>query len=199
MQENNQRYVPIMMPSRSGVCYFSTISSIMHVASALGTIVEAESHATTISAARTFMFRTFKEKTGLNSVRGFLVDSDMYIHFGNIEKLTEICRTADEKHYNFVIPYRINEQYSSILLNEKELMPNQKAAELKNWQRVKAAGLGFYYGDLPLSYNFHTNREGAAEDWFFFTENKLSVRVNTEIKIYHVKPILLGIKDNLFF
>jgi hypothetical protein len=67
----------------------------------------------------------------------------------------------------------------------------EKVRAMKDWQKINAAGLGFYYGDLPLTYDFHFTNHG--EDLNFFIENKINLRIVTSLSLYHMRETKLVI------
>ena len=67
---------------------------------------------------------------------------------------------------------------------------NEEVDKMENYAPVEYSGLGFYYGDLPLNYKFHSDDMG--EDFYFFKENHLELRLAKNIKLLHVKSIPLG-------
>ncbi len=62
-------------------------------------------------------------------------------------------------------------------------MTDEEIHKLRNYDRVDCAGLGFYYGWVPLDYKFHTDLVG--EDFYFYLENKLELRFAKKIRLDH--------------
>ena len=132
------------------------------------------------------------ERKPITRMRGFMIDSDIGTNFA-VADLLKFVQEADRKHYNFVIPYALPVRTSIMEKqgNDYVTVDAEKVRAMKDWQKINAAGLGFYYGDLPLTYDFHFTNHG--EDLNFFIENKINLRIVTSLSLYHMRETKLVI------
>lgn len=132
------------------------------------------------------------EKKPITKMRGYMLDSDIGTNFMPAD-LLKIVQEADRKHYNFIIPYALPVRTSVMQKRGKDYVTiePEEVKKMKDWQKIDAAGLGFYYGDLPLTYDFHFSNSG--EDLNFFVENKLNLRIITSLSLYHMRETKLVI------
>lgn len=205
----NAAYLPLITPTRDNTMDDQLTLNLISVAQKLGKeYVRVTATASTIHAARTEGFTMLKLSAynslgykDLESARGFMVDSDIRWDGTENDKIAEEARKADEKKYNFVVPYRIKGDVS-ILIKTVNTEPQsyhrvstqQYVSEWENYQECDVAGLGFYYGDLPLNYKFNFDH-GYGEDMNFFLDNKVRPKVVNAITIGHIKKMWLGVKE----
>jgi hypothetical protein len=127
-------------------------------------------------------------KTGLqrDRVRGILIDDDILVNDGI--KLTQAIQKADENNWNFVSPYKcLGGIYSIASVEKFHMLSEEEIQELKDWDVVENSGLGFYYGDIPLTYKFSENGKfQGGEDLNFFHDNNLQIRI-VGMKLKHIK------------
>lgn len=142
------------------------------------------------TAIRNLTFSTLKKELGINKVRGIMLDSDVILEC-DYKTLADVMKEADEKNINFVIPYKNGN--SSYSLWHKDMNPytQDEYNKLKDGDKIEYSGLGFYYGDIPLDYIFHSDVKG--EDHYFFEDNKLDVRVIKSIKTVHYVTVPLRV------
>jgi hypothetical protein len=105
-----------------------------------------------------------------------------------MQKHLEVAiKTADNFGWNFVSPYRTRDGYCAIAKENGDLMTVDEIRNFQPFDRVPNGGLGFYYGDLPLSYRFHEDGVFGGEDLNFFYENpQLDVRI-VDLGLKHLK------------
>jgi len=139
--------------------------------------------------SRTTAFQELKKIFEVDKMRGFMIDSDIILQ-EKPEVILEFMKKADNEKTNFVAPYKVlpNLRYA-ISLDGINLIDD--LTKIKEWQKVKAGGLGFYYGNLPLNYMFHMDEKlgGRGEDFYFYLDNKIPLHVAKNIKLLHLKEI----------
>jgi hypothetical protein len=203
----NDLYLPMLTPTRDNTMDDQLTLNCISIAQMLKKeYIRVTATASTIHAARSEAFRllkkSIKEQLGydVSNVRGMLVDSDIRWDGSENSRIVEEMKKADEGKYNFVLPYRIRDEVS-ILSKTVNTNPQayhripimQYLTEWENYKDADVAGLGFYYGDLPLDYVFHFTDYG--EDMNFFLDNNIKPKVVNSINIFHVKKMLLGLRD----
>jgi hypothetical protein len=147
-------------------------------------------------------------------VRALWLDDDILID-EPISRVSAAIKKADEIHANIVANYRIpwhnDTIVNSIGLPGPDGVPHfatsEELAALKNWQQLPPrshAGLGFYYGDVPLDYKYHydyASKEDQlkAKSWFdlpkaedvnFYYDNKITLTY-VDLTLKHDKHVLL--------
>lgn len=136
---------------------------------------------------RAGVFASLKTELKKDVVRGFMIDDDVLLKSDMQSNLQLAMETADKFNWNFMAPYRIRDGFTSIAKKDGELMSVDEVRRLKPFDRVANGGLGFYYGDLPLSYKFHEEGVFGGEDLNFFYENpQLDVRI-VDLNLKHLK------------
>lgn len=128
--------------------------------------------------ARTNLFKSAYKIYKTNVVRGFLLDDD--IRFVDQPALEHVIQTADKNSWNVVAPYRTKTGRFSIIKTipprpsgtTTEMLTEAELAEIKPYSEIEMAGLGFYYGDIPLDYEFREGNPYTGEDLNFFHDNK---------------------------
>ena len=195
---DDEDYMPILIPTLDKRAAIQTVSAVVSAGIAYGknpmVILSSDSG---LLLSRTSNFFHLSEILKINKARGFMIDSDIVYISGNI---LEYIKRADKEGVSFVAPYRVffNEQIKYALsLDGDSIIGEEEFKKLKDWQEIKAAGLGFYYGDLPLDYTFKLSGEvkkGAhitGEDFNFFLENNIKPRLAKNIVLRHLKQIEL--------
>lgn len=146
------------------------------------------------AAVRTASFALTKDTfSDVSTLRGVMLDDDIWLD--DAEALKAAMDTADEHGWNIVIPYMLADRSFSILSPVEDglvhKMTEAEVADLDEYQPIWAAGLGFYYGDIPLDYRFHEGSPYVGEDVNFFVENpELQVRV-APLRAMHKKEFLV--------
>lgn len=154
--------------------------------------VQFQSHG--YAFVRAGVFAALKEQLGKDVVRGFMIDDDILLKSTQQVNLMTVVKTADQYHWNFVSPYRTRDGYCAITKPNGDLMTVEEVRSFAPFDRIPNAGLGFYYGDLPLSYKFHEEGVFGGEDLNFFHENpQLEVRI-VDLSLEHLKvcPLTLN-------
>ena len=186
---------PVLIPTLDGSADVSTIHVLDTVIRGLNRepVYITSMGNKGISNTRTWLFKSVKrlfEANGFKSnvARGFIIDSDICLLGPDSQKIFNYVLDADTEKRNFVIPYNFpSGQISVFKENEnKNLEMLDRGDKLPEF--TKCAGLGFYYGDIPLDYVFH-NDVYAGEDVYFFLDNfKLEQnKVVKDIKLLHKK------------
>jgi hypothetical protein len=143
------------------------------------------------SIVRNKSFELMRAEVNDNVIRGFLIDSDVVTNFSSTE-LMEYMKYADDHNYNFSVPYPIGYGHIDVMdSNGKEILKSLYD-KLKDWDTVYATGLGFYYGDIPLDYTFRSDKFG--EDYYFFKDCDLNLRIVKSLKLTHYVTLPLSIK-----
>ena len=149
-------------------------------------------HASCVGYARvrTDSFKEARKYLDKDVVRGFLLDDDMLLT--DEEALYEAVSIADKYHWNIVAPYRTKNNRIAICDATGTMITPQEFSQMQPYAPIPFAGLGFYYGDIPLTYEFHSDgKPFAGEDLNFFFDNpQLKPRV-APVPIKHLKVIPL--------
>lgn len=165
-----------------------TIVTIWNVLWQLGVepmYVQMQSHG--YAFVRANLFRELRQNLGRDHIRGFMIDDDILLKAGAQAQLSEAIVTAEKYKWNFVAPYRTRDGYVTILDENHQMMLPEQVSRMQPWDRVTNAGLGFYYGDLPLDYQFHEGGVFGGEDLNFFWDNpQLQPRI-FDLGLKHLK------------
>ena len=193
-EENaNDKIRLLIIPDKDGRVVAQTLKTVLDTIY-IGGHVPAQAtveSSVLIPNVRTEGFKLLRNALQIENARGFLVDSDIYTAF-NADTLIKYVEEADKKHYNFVLPYKqLSGNYSIFKDKTFTELTETELSKMKDWQRIEAAGLGFYYGDLPLSYEFRfgTGNKFVGEDIMFFQDNNLKPRIVKSLKLYHIKSV----------
>jgi len=152
--------------------------------------------------SRTILFRDAYQKLKIPRIRGFLIDDD--IRFVDQKELERVIQLTDKNHWNVVAPYRAKDGRFTIIKKvplpnsgiRTEMLTQTELEKIKPYDEVGLAGLGFYYGDIPLTYAFHEGNPHIGEDLNFFHDNDLHVRL-APLYLEHLKVMpLQGAKYN---
>ena len=146
--------------------------------------------------SRTLLFRNAYERFQIPIIRGFLLDDDIRIE--DQKRLEQVIQIADKNHWNVVAPYRTKSGRFSIIKKipprpsgtSTELLTQDELAKIKPYDELELAGLGFYYGDIPLTYVFHEGNPYTGEDLNFFHDNALHIRL-APLYLEHIKSTAL--------
>lgn len=147
--------------------------------------------------ARTTLFRSTMETLGVPKTRGFLLDDD--IRIVDQKALMKVITFADAMHYNVVAPYRARNGRFSIIKRIPmrasgtctQLLDETEMSQVAPYAQVEMAGLGFYYGDIPLDYVFHEGIPYTGEDLNFFHDNKSLEPRLAPLYVEHIKQAVL--------
>jgi hypothetical protein len=116
-----------------------------------------------------------------------MIDDDILLKSSEQNNLRIAIETADKFNWNFVAPYRVRDGFTSIAKENGELLTPDEVRAMKPFDKVANGGLGFYYGDLPLTYRFHEDGIFGGEDLNFFHENpQLDPRI-VDLNLKHLK------------
>lgn len=137
---------------------------------------------------RTNSFEEARKYVDSDNVRGFLIDDDILLT--NEDALFDAVKIADQNKWNIVAPYRTKGGHICVCYETGTMMTVEQFAKLEPYAEIPMAGLGFYYGDIPLKYKFHADgKPFAGEDLNFFYDNpQLKPRV-APIPNKHLKVI----------
>lgn len=159
--------------------------------------VQMQSHG--YAFVRANLFRELREGLKVNKIRGFMIDDDILLKSNMQKHLSAAIQTADAYQWNFVSPYRTRDGYVTILDDQHQMMTPAQVGMLRPWDRITNAGLGFYYGDLPLDYKFHEGGVFGGEDLNFFWENpQLEPRI-FDLGLKHLKVCDLDLNTPIPF
>jgi hypothetical protein len=197
-------YLPAFTTSRFGDMDIYTASAMPVVARELGKVfVWCASSYTTVAAGRVLSLEMFKNffpdyyKKNPHVIRGFWIDSDIRIL--NPLEVVEAVKWADENRKNIVGNYfhagfggnRLHlgtTVYSGYDSGTEITIEDISSGD--KYQKVKAAGLGFYYGDINLDYQFHESRQGG-DDFNWYKDQNLEVYLARDINLKHRQTIYI--------
>lgn len=147
---------------------------------------------------RAGLFTDLKNQYEKDAIRGFLIDDDILLKSDQQQNLKVAIETADKFHWNFVAPYRVADGWTSIAKENGMLLSVEEVRIKAPFDRIDNAGLGFYYGDLPLTYKFHEDGVFGGEDLNFFHENpQLEPRI-VDLNLKHLKQIPIDMGTPMF-
>lgn len=137
---------------------------------------------------RTSAFQEARKFVDKDVVRGFLLDDDILL--SDESAVYDAVVTADKYNWNIVAPYRTKHNRICICDETGSMITPEEFSKLAPYAPVPFAGLGFYYGDIPLKYEFHADgKPFKGEDLNFFYDNpKLQPRV-APVPTKHLKVI----------
>jgi hypothetical protein len=149
-------------------------------------------HASCIGYARvrTDSFKEARKYVDADVVRGFLLDDDILLT--DEDALFDAVKIADQHGWNIVAPYRTKHNRVCLTDETGVMLSLEQFSKLQPYAPIPMAGLGFYYGDIPLTYEFHADgKPFLGEDLNFFYDNpQLKPRV-APIPNKHLKVIPL--------
>jgi len=190
MVENIDEYRAIIIPSSDRRSVPETLKIILeavYMYQKKPALVSVSS--TGLLWSRTTAFQELKKIFEVDKIRGFMVDSDIILQ-EKPETILEYMKKADNEKTNFIAPYKMLPNFHyAVSLDGVTLIDD--LTKIKEWQKVKAGGLGFYYGLLPLNYIFHMDKEvgGRGEDFYYYFDNKIMPRIAKNIKLLHLKEL----------
>lgn len=197
MEYVKNELLPVLIPTPNGNMPIKTMMSLFQTAYLLKRAIEPFSEAGNlgIPAARTHLFKKTREfYDNQNVIRGLMIDSD--IVFDRPDILAEYIEIADKNNWNLVGNYmhrNTNKLENTVYYRDENqaFLPYtiEQYKELDDLSVIESAGLGFYYGDLPLNYKFHSSFNG--EDVNFFDDNKLEIRIMKKLNLGHQKMDVL--------
>jgi hypothetical protein len=131
-------------------------------------------------------------------IRGFMIDDDILLKSDQQANLSTAIKTADQFNWNFVAPYRVRDGFTSIARENGDLLTVEEVRAKTPFDRIANAGLGFYYGDLPLGYKFHEEGVFGGEDLNFFHDNpQLEPRI-VDLGLKHLKVMDIDMQTPIF-
>lgn len=147
---------------------------------------------------RAGVFRDLKSSYEKDVIRGIMIDDDILLKSDQQKNLQSAIETADKFHWNFVSPYRVRDGFTSIARENGDLMTVEEVRNLRPFDRIANAGLGFYYGDMPLSYKFHEEGVFGGEDLNFFHENPTLEPRCVDLSLKHLKVVDIDFNTPIF-
>lgn len=193
-------YFITLTPCSDGKLFFENIAALQWISINLNKAwLPVSSSVSGITAARQYCFDVLAEFFKTTSIRGLWLDSDIRIM--DQAATLEAIRYADEHNINIVGNYlrgtvgqedntvyhrqKFTSEDGSIVEKFDIAYTNDEIDKMPNYSKVDFAGLGFYYGYLPLTYNFMRDRMG--EDFHFYYDNKLDIRLAKQVQLAHRK------------
>lgn len=159
--------------------------------------VQFQSHG--YAFVRAGVFANMKQEFKTDVVRGFMIDDDVVLKATSQQLLMAAITTADQYHWNFVSPYRTRDGYVAVSKENGDLMTVEEVRSFAHFDRIPNAGLGFYYGDLPLNYRFHEDGVFGGEDLNFFYDNpQLEPRI-FDLGLQHLKVCPLDLNTPIHY
>ena len=198
--KNENNYMPIIIATPDARAVATTIKILIEAAyEAKKTPLLLVLTQSALMNARQAGFEKLKEYFSKNP-RGFIVDSDIEIISAS-KNLLYYIKKADKENCSFVSGYYTLQGITDIMLHYPSTVKPEEYIKIKDWEKIDVAGLGFYYGELPLSYKFKydaqpDNKTGMGEDFYFFKDNKFNVKLAKNISLGHIKPASLIIPGN---
>jgi hypothetical protein len=138
-----------------------------------------------VALKRTEAIGNMATALGVDSWRGILMDYDTLVEEKFALKLANDIRRADDLDLNIVGPMHDRERSWNVYNEQGQPLEHLPDS---NFFPVYSAGLGFYYGQVISGYSFHEGDNGYGEDQNYFLDNKLKLRVITDVEFWHVKP-----------
>jgi hypothetical protein len=147
------------------------------------------SDSSTICTARTSCVETIKKISGHEVERVLWLDSDIMI-MNEPSELKQVIEEADKNKYNISGFYNLRDKRGSITGLDKQNIDKEKFNSLNQYDKLLFSGLGFYYGDTPLNYQFKESFN-RGEDYNFFIDNNIELRIDKRLVLGHVKSIII--------
>jgi hypothetical protein len=160
-----------------------------------------------IAASRSAAFNIAKnnlDKMGVKhggKIRALLWDDDLILpHNIDLGIIVDAFKKADENNWNLIANYRVEHSASengtvNVMMKRKEndqyrFYTDEELSKLKTFDPLPdtVSGLGFYYGEINLDYQFHY--DDRPEDINFFRDNKIELRY-LDLRLYHEKKIYI--------
>lgn len=177
-----------------------TVVTLWNVLFAMGrSPVYAQFQSHGYAFVRAGLFRDLLKVYEKDVIRGLMIDDDILLKNDQQNNLRLAIETADRFGWNFVAPYRVRDGFTSIARENGDLLTPAEVKAMKPFDRVANGGLGFYYGDLPLTYRFHEDGVFGGEDLNFFHDNpQLDVRI-VDLQLRHLKTIDITLESSIPF
>lgn len=160
-----------------------------------------------IPESRTTAFSTTKDtldRMGVKhggKIRALLWDDDLILPRNiDLSTIIDAFKKADENNWNLVANYRVGNSSSkdciaNVMMKRQKndqyrFYSDEELAKLKTFDPLPdtVSGLGFYYGEINLNYQFHY--DDRPEDINFFRDNKIELRY-FDLRLYHEKKIYI--------
>jgi hypothetical protein len=160
-----------------------------------------------ISASRTNAFNLAKnnlDRMGVKhggKIRALLWDDDLLLPRNlDLRIVVDTFKKADENNWNLIANYRVQHTATengmvNVMMKRKKddqysFYSDEELSKLKTFDELPdtVSGLGFYYGEINLDYQFHY--DDRPEDINFFRDNKIPLRY-LDLRLYHEKKIYI--------
>ena len=160
-----------------------------------------------ISASRTAGFNIAKnmlDKMGVKhggKIRALLWDDDLLLPKNlDLKFIIDAFKKADENNWNLIANYRVQHTttengLTNVMMKRQKndqyrFYTDEELCNLKTFDELPdtVSGLGFYYGEINLDYQFHY--DDRPEDINFFRDNKIQLRY-LDLRLYHEKKIYI--------
>ena len=181
---------PIICPTRDEQGAVGRTNAVIHNACFQQGKLPVYVHSSCVGYAqvRTGALQEAKRALGgkVTRARGFWLDDDILLM--DLDALVAAMQIADRNKWNLVGGYRTKTGHVCVSHTDGSMFTLEEFSKLKAYDTVPLAGLGFYYGDLPLDYQFHADgKPFMGEDLNFFYDNKeLQPRI-APIPLKHLK------------
>lgn len=168
----NTKVVPVICPTRDEQgAVARTVAILWNVIFATQRL-PCYVHTSCIGYAhvRTMSFQEARKHVPNDVVRGFLIDDDILLT--DEDALYDAVKIADKNNWNIVAAYRT--KHGKVCLTDETgtMLTVEQYAKLGPYASIPMAGLGFYYGDIPLTYQFHADgKPFQGEDLNFWYDN----------------------------
>jgi hypothetical protein len=193
-------YLITITPALNGSMLLENISALQQIAISLGKVwLPIGATVSGITPARQCCIDLLYDYFKVDYIRALWLDSDVKIL--ESEPVVEAFRYADQNNINIVADYlrspwpnpdhtiyhrqKFQKDDGSIVEKFDVMYTTTEIESMPNYSKVDFAGLGFCYGWVPLKYEFHRSRMG--EDFWYYIDNKLEIRLAKQIKLAHKK------------
>lgn len=184
--------VPIIVPTRDEQGLVArSVATIWNTFWSLGKYpVYVHASCYGYAQVRTDSYKEARKNVDSDRPRGLMIDDDILIT--DAQALLQAIVKAEQNKWNIVAPYRNTAGGVVICKTDGAMLTVDEYRQLKPYDRVPMAGLGFYYGDLPLTYKFHADgKPYAGEDLNFWYDNPdLKPRI-APIPLKHIKMMAI--------
>ena len=189
-------YIPVIVNSLDSRSVTLSMEVVFESINALGKhpfLVVITS--TGLVQARNKGFETLKKTFNTDMMIGLMLDSDILIYPESF--VYEEMKKALEEKYNITTGYVSTYGVVNILNEEtKQLMKFEEYAKIQDLSLIKRAGLGFYFGVLPLNYHFTFDDSGGEDFQFYDFVNQIQpTKLAKKIHLGHMKYLSLNIPD----
>lgn len=190
--------IPVFFPSRDNKAMSATVATIL-----LSIMKEGEQFAFFTcggigqAVAINQMCENARKVLKQTKVRAFWIEDDILIEptMAVVNKIKNSRQTADQEGYNLVAPYKIANGRWTYFHDENKPYSDKEILAMHDFDPVDLAGLGFYYGDIDLSYVWHEGKPNkwskyGGIDWNYFNDCNIKLR-HLGINLFHQKDMLL--------